>query len=121
HGSGPSLAADRQTGPGFASTSPFPPSRQAAATPPAGRAPHPLRLPVQIAIFLFLTALVAILTWLHCRKAPRAKDDAKEYFLANSGLNWVLIAGSITLTNINTDTIVGWNGNQMFLITWWEF
>ena len=76
---------------------------------------------MQIFIFLFLTALVALLTWLHCRKAPRSKDDAKEYFLANSGLNWILIAGSITLTNINTDTIVGWNGNQMLLITWWEF
>ncbi|HEY0944921.1 MAG TPA: SLC5 family protein, partial [Opitutaceae bacterium] len=22
---------------------------------------------------------------------------------------------------INTDTIIGWNGNQMLLITWWEF
>jgi solute:Na+ symporter, SSS family len=75
---------------------------------------------IQIAVFLGLTGLVAFLTWRHCRRAPRAESDTKEYFLANSGLNWLLIAGSITLTNINTDTMVGWNGNQMLLITWWE-
>ena len=76
---------------------------------------------IQPAIFVGLTALVATLTWRHCRKAVRSQSDTKEYFLANSGLNWMLIAGSITLTNINTDTMVGWNGNQMLLITWWEF
>jgi solute:Na+ symporter, SSS family len=76
---------------------------------------------VQPAVFLALTSLVAVLTWRHCRKAVRSQSDTKEYFLANSGLNWMLIAGSITLTNINTDTMVGWNGNQMLLITWWEF
>jgi solute:Na+ symporter, SSS family len=74
----------------------------------------------QIFVFFFLTGLVAVITWRHCRKAVRSKSDTKEYFLANSGLNWLLIAGSITLTNINTDTMVGWNGNQMLLITWWE-
>jgi SSS family solute:Na+ symporter len=81
----------------------------------------PLSTLIQIGVFLFLTALIGYITWRHCRKAPRSQDDAKEYFLASSGLSWVYIAGSITLTNINTDTMVGWNGNQMLLITWWEF
>ncbi|MGC4073926.1 MAG: sodium/solute symporter [Nibricoccus sp.] len=76
---------------------------------------------IQLSIFFGLTAFVAFLTWRHCRRAPQSADDSKEYFLAGNSLNWVLIAGSITLTNINTDTIVGWNGNQMLLITWWEF
>ena len=75
---------------------------------------------VQLSVFLGLTALVGLITWLHCRKAARSTDTTREYFLANSGLNWMFIAGSITLTNINTDTLVGWNGNQMLLITWWE-
>ncbi|PTY07588.1 SLC5 family protein [Opitutaceae bacterium EW11] len=75
----------------------------------------------QIVIFIVLIGSVALATWLHCRKAKHSSSDTKEYFLANSGLNWILIAGSITLTNINTDTMVGWNGNQMLLITWWEF
>lgn len=76
---------------------------------------------VQVCVFIVLAGAVAVATWLHCRKAQHSSSDTKEYFLANGGLNWILIAGSITLTNINTDTMVGWNGNQMLLITWWEF
>ncbi len=86
----------------------------------ASSQPMPTPAFVQILVFFGLTGLVAFLTWRHCRHATRAGSETKEYFLASSSLNWVLIAGSITLTNINTDTMVGWNGNQMLLITWWE-
>lgn len=75
---------------------------------------------IQLSVFLGLTALVAVLTWRTCRKAQRSADGTREYFLAGGSLGWVYIAGSITLTNINTDTLVGWNGNQMLLIVWWE-
>lgn len=75
---------------------------------------------VQVAVFLLLTALVALATWLHCRKAVRSTDSTREYFLANGGLNYVFIAGSITLTNISTDTFVGMNGAQCLNIVWWE-
>lgn len=76
---------------------------------------------VQLAVFLGLNALIAILTWLHCRKSgARSTDDTREYFLANGGLNWVFIAGSITLTNINTDTLVGMNGPQKLIMVLWE-
>jgi SSS family solute:Na+ symporter len=75
---------------------------------------------VQLCVFLALNAAVAVLTWLHCRKSARSTDDAREYFLANSGLGWVFIAGSITLTNINTDTLVGMNGPQTLLMALWE-
>ncbi len=75
---------------------------------------------VQFLVFLGLNLLIAFITWRHCRKAVRATDDTKEYFLANSGLTWVFIAGSITLTNLNTDTLVGMNGGQMLLLTLWE-
>lgn len=74
---------------------------------------------LQVLSFLGLTAAIAVITWLHCRKATRG-TGAKEYFLAGGGLTWVFVAGSLTLTNINTDTLVGWNGNQMFLVLWWE-
>jgi SSS family solute:Na+ symporter len=74
----------------------------------------------QLGVFLALNALVAVLTWLHCRKSTRSTDDTREYFLANSGLGWVFIAGSITLTNINTDTLVGMNGPQTLLMALWE-
>lgn len=74
---------------------------------------------IQVSVFTLLTALVALLTYLTCRKSRRG-EGAREFFLAGSGLSWVYIAGSITLTNISTDTLVGWNGNQMLLIVWWE-
>jgi len=75
---------------------------------------------IQLGVFLGLNALIGVITWLHCRKAPRSGDDAKEFFLASGGLSWVFIAGSITLTNINTDTFVGMNGDQTLVIAWWE-
>ncbi|HEX2101855.1 MAG TPA: SLC5 family protein, partial [Candidatus Synoicihabitans sp.] len=75
---------------------------------------------VQFAVFVFITVLIGLLTWLKCRGARRATDGTREYFLAGGGLSWVFVAGSLTLTNINTDTLVGWNGNQMLLVVWWE-
>ncbi|NCZ64767.1 MAG: SLC5 family protein, partial [Cellvibrionales bacterium] len=41
-------------------------------------------------------------------------------FLAGKGLGWIVVAGSITLTNLSTDQLVGMNGNQMLLLVWWE-
>ena len=75
---------------------------------------------IQLGVFLGLTALVGIITWLHCRNANRGGNTTKEYFLAGSGLNWAFIAGSITLTNINTDTFVGMNGPQALIMVVWE-
>ncbi|HWA26402.1 MAG TPA: SLC5 family protein [Lacunisphaera sp.] len=75
---------------------------------------------VQLFVFFGLNAIVGIVTWWHCRKADRSGNDAKEYFLAGNSLNWIFIAGSLTLTNISTDTLVGWNGNQMMLVVCWE-
>ncbi len=76
---------------------------------------------VQIGVFVFATALTGWLTWLICRTPPkRSGDGAKDYFLAGGGLSWIYIAGSITLTNLSTDQLVGMNGNQMLLLAWWE-
>lgn len=74
---------------------------------------------VQIAVCLVITALVGLATWLTIR---RAKHDGskKDVFLAGGGLNWVFVAGAITLTNLSTDQLVGMNGNQMALLAWWE-
>jgi SSS family solute:Na+ symporter len=75
---------------------------------------------VQLSVFLGLTGLIALITWLHCRRAVRSTDSTRDYFLANGSLSWVFIAGSITLTNISTDTFVGMNGAQNLNIVWWE-
>ncbi|EWH10213.1 SSS family solute/sodium (Na+) symporter [Catenovulum agarivorans DS-2] len=77
---------------------------------------------IQLGVFLFITALIALLTYLKCAGHGRSsKDSNKEYFLAGGGLSWTFIAGSITLTNLSTDQLIGMNGNQMALLAWWEF
>jgi len=59
---------------------------------------------IQVGIFIFITALIAFLTYLKCRAAVQSTDhsveaDNKEVFLAGGGLSWLFVAGSITLTN----------------------
>ncbi len=76
--------------------------------------------PIQIAVFLGLTALIALVTYLYCRGKRSEDDDEKEYFLSGKDLKWYFVAGSITLTNLSTDQLVGMNGNQMALLVWWE-
>ena len=80
-----------------------------------------MNLPIsQLAVFFGLTALIAITTIWVCLRANTARDSEKEYFLAGGGLKWYFVAGSITLTNLSTDQLVGMNGNQMALLAWWE-
>lgn len=77
---------------------------------------------LQIGVFLFVTLLIALLTYLQCRgKGRKETNQTKEYFLAGGGLAWYFVAGSITLTNLSTDQLVGMNGNQMGLLALWEF
>ena len=81
---------------------------------------------IQISVFILVTAVIALLTYLKCRGHGRgvgkdSKEQNKEYFLAGGGLAWYFVAGSITLTNLSTDQLVGSNGNQMALLAWWEF
>lgn len=77
--------------------------------------------PIQLTIFVLVTALIGLATWWQCRKANAGdKSSGHDYFLANGGLKWYFVAGSITLTNLSTDQLVGMNGNQMLLVVWWE-
>ena len=81
--------------------------------------------PLQIAVFFGLTALIGALTWWQCsggraRGSAEEENSAHDYFLAGNGLPWFFVAGSITLTNLSTDQLVGMNGNQMLLLAWWE-
>ena len=76
---------------------------------------------LQWAVFLGLTALVAGLTWWRCRVARHDTNSSREFFLAGGGLSWVFVAGSLLLTNISAEQIVGMNGAQMLLVAWWEF
>jgi SSS family solute:Na+ symporter len=58
--------------------------------------------------FLFFTGLVALITWLITRR-----DDLRStrgYFLAGRSLTFPLIAGSLLMTNLSTEQMVGLNG-----------
>jgi SSS family solute:Na+ symporter len=76
---------------------------------------------IQVAVFIGLTALVALLTWWRCRHAVHSSDRSRDFFLAGGGLSWPFVAGSLLLTNISAEQIVGMNGAQMWLVAWWEF
>jgi solute:Na+ symporter, SSS family len=80
-----------------------------------------VRAMVQFLIFIGLTALVAGLTWWRCRAAPTDGNAAREHFLAGGTLAWPYIAGSLLLTNISAEQLVGMNGAQQWITAWWEF
>ena len=76
---------------------------------------------VQVAIALALMVAIAGLTMALTRRGGRIEgDSAKDVYLASGKLNWLYVAGSITLTNLSTEQLVGMNGNQMLLLAWWE-
>jgi len=63
---------------------------------------------VTILSFLFFTSLVGGLTWLITRRDDH--DSTGGYFLAGRSLTFPLIAGSLLLTNLSTEQMVGLNG-----------
>lgn len=75
---------------------------------------------IQLAIFFGLTSLVGLVTYLKCRNVKRDSSDSRDYFLAGGGLSWVVVAGSLMMTNISAEQIVGMNGAQALLVAWWE-
>lgn len=75
---------------------------------------------IQILVCIGLTALIGLATWLKVRQAKRHDGSKRDVYLAGGGLSWIFVAGSITLTNLSTDQLVGMNGNQMALLAWWE-
>jgi solute:Na+ symporter, SSS family len=75
----------------------------------------------QIVIFFAITLLIGIATWIKVKSGRGEHDGSgKDVFLAGGGLSWLFVAGSITLTNLSTEQLVGMNGNQMLLLAWWE-
>ncbi|WP_432262403.1 solute:sodium symporter family transporter [Cupriavidus sp. TMH.W2] len=59
--------------------------------------------------FVFFTALVGVVSW---RITRHAKDvGAHGYFMASGGLSGWFIAGSMMLTNLSVEQLVGLNGD----------
>ncbi|GAA4304714.1 solute:sodium symporter family transporter [Aestuariibaculum suncheonense] len=71
--------------------------------------------------FLGFTALVAIISYFATRKTDESTSDG--YFLGGRSLTGLVIAGSLLLTNLSTEQIVGLNGSaykEGILVMAWE-
>lgn len=71
--------------------------------------------------FLAFTAFVAIFSWYKLRKDKLNTEEG--YFLGGKSLSGVVIAGSMLLTNISTEHLIGMNGSAYkngFIIIAWE-
>ena len=70
--------------------------------------------------FVGFTAFVAFYAWYKLRKEKLNSSDG--YFLGGRSLSGVVIAGSMLLTNISTEHLVGMNGsaykNGLIIIAW---
>ncbi len=71
--------------------------------------------------FLAFTTFVAVFSWYRLRHEKLNSRDG--YFLGGRSLSGVIIAGSMLLTNISTEHLVGMNGSSYvngFIIIGWE-
>jgi SSS family solute:Na+ symporter len=76
---------------------------------------------MQLITFLLFTFLVAIVSYYKSRKIN--ENSADGYFLGGRSLTGVVIAGSLLLTNLSTEQIVGLNGaayKEGILVMAWE-
>ncbi len=74
-----------------------------------------------IATFIFFTVLVIVLTWWLTRGTNIDTDEG--YFLAGRSLTGVFIAGSLLLTNLSTEQLIGLNAgsfNEGLSVMCWE-
>ena len=62
-----------------------------------------------ISSFVLFTAAVAVVAWWKTRREDLSHSTG--YYLAGRSLGWIVIAGSLILTNISTEQMVGLNGN----------
>ena len=73
-----------------------------------------------ICSFVLFTLIVAIVAWWTTH--DDRQDTATGYFLAGRSLAWPVIGGSLLLTNLSTEQLVGINGggyqHGMLLMTW---
>lgn len=76
---------------------------------------------MQLLSFIAFTALVGFISWWVTRKDTEAKAD--DFFLGGRSLTGWVIAGSLLLTNLSTEQIVGLNGSSYkegILVMAWE-
>ncbi|EWS79762.1 solute:sodium symporter family transporter [Brachybacterium phenoliresistens] len=76
---------------------------------------------MQVLTFVGFTALVGVLSWWWTRGTDESHSDG--YFLGGRSLTAPVIAGSLMMTNLSTEQIVGLNGqaySEGILVMAWE-
>ena len=71
--------------------------------------------------FLGFTLMVAVVSYLKTRQDDQSVGS--NYFLAGRSLPWFVVAGSLMLTNLSTEQLVGLNGGSYlngFVVIAWE-
>src|SRR5210317_623157 len=71
--------------------------------------------------FIGYTLFVALYSWYTLRKTNLGSSDG--YFLGGRSLTGIVIAGSMLLTNISSEHLIGMNGNSYvngFIVIAWE-
>ena len=66
---------------------------------------------ISIVSFITATAAVAVFTYVFVGRMKKSKSATEEYFTGGRALTWPLVAGSLLLTNLSTEQLVGLNGD----------
>ena len=65
---------------------------------------------ISIISFILATGAVAYFTFQIVRKMKKSDNPTEEYFTGGRALAWPVVAGSLLLTNLSTEQLVGLNG-----------
>ena len=66
---------------------------------------------ISIVSFIIATASVAIFTYIIVSRMKKSDSATEEYFTGGRALSWPIVAGSLLLTNLSTEQLVGLNGD----------
>ena len=66
---------------------------------------------ISIVTFVFATLSVALFTYRIVQKMKKSDSATEEYFTGGRALSWPVVAGSLLLTNLSTEQLVGLNGD----------
>ena len=66
---------------------------------------------ISIITFIIATLSVALFTYRIVQKMKKSDSATEEYFTGGRALSWPVVAGSLLLTNLSTEQLVGLNGD----------
>ncbi len=66
---------------------------------------------ISIITFIIATGSVAYFTFRIVQKMKKSNNATEEYFTGGRALTWPVVAGSLLLTNLSTEQLVGLNGD----------